>query len=46
MHQLKAIAESHGLVVHVLAEDRVGYVIYEDQMQVIAEPFADTRTSP
>lgn len=46
MHRLKSIAESNGLTVHVLNEERVGYVVYEDDFQVIAEPFADTKVRP
>jgi hypothetical protein len=44
MHDLKFIAESHGYVVSVIREDRVGYIVYEDENQVVAEPFADTKT--
>ncbi len=29
---------------HVTAEVRVGYVIYQDELQLIAEPFRDTPT--
>jgi hypothetical protein len=43
MHEIKRILEANGHVVHVLREDRVGYVVYEDKAQVVAEPFADTR---
>jgi hypothetical protein len=28
----------------MLTETRVGYVVYEDAFQVVAEPFSDTRT--
>jgi hypothetical protein len=28
----------------MLTETRVGYVVYEDDLQVVAEPFADTKT--
>jgi hypothetical protein len=28
----------------LLSETRVGYLIYEDDFQVVAEPFADTQT--
>jgi hypothetical protein len=44
MHAIKEILESHGHPVTVLHEIRVGYIVYEDDVQVIAEPFADTRT--
>jgi len=38
-----AILEDHGIPVRMLKEERVGYVVYEDDYQVAAEPFADTR---
>jgi hypothetical protein len=44
MHELKRILEANGQVVHIIQEDRIGYIVYEDDAQVIAEPFADTRT--
>jgi hypothetical protein len=44
MHEMKRIVEANGHIVHVVREDRIGYVVYEDNVQVIAEPFADTRT--
>ena len=44
MHVLKRILESHGLAVVVISETHVGYVVYEDEFQVVAEFFADTRT--
>jgi hypothetical protein len=45
MHELKRVLEDNGQVVHLVREDRIGYVVYSDSVQVIAEPFADTRTS-
>ncbi len=44
MHILKRIAEEHGYLVSVISEDRIGYIVYEDEFQVVAEPFSDTRT--
>ena len=44
MHDLKLIAEANGYVVSVVKDERVGYVVYEDENQVIAEPFAHTKT--
>ncbi len=44
MHEIKRVLEENGYVVHIVREDRIGYVVYEDDAQVIAEPFADTRT--
>ena len=29
----------------MIVEDRLGYVVYEDAFQTVAEPFAETRTS-
>ena len=46
MHVLKRVLESHGTAVTVVRETHVGYVLYEDEAQVVAEPFADTRTGP
>ena len=46
MHVLKRVLESHGHAVTVVRETHVGYVVYEDEAQVVAEPFADTRTEP
>lgn len=44
MHQIAAILERHGHPVTLLSEARVGYVTWEDEFQVIAEPFSDTQT--
>jgi len=44
MHDMKRIVEMHGHLVEVIREERIGYVVYEDPVQVVAEPFADTRT--
>ena len=44
MHELKRILEANGYVVHIVQEHRIGYAVYKDEAQVIAEPFSDTRT--
>ena len=44
MHEIKRVLEANGHVVHIVREDRIGYIVYTDDAQVIAEPFADTRT--
>jgi len=44
MHQLKVVLERYGHPVVMLSEARVGYLIYDDAFQVIAEPFSDTQT--
>src|SRR5258708_18748811 len=40
---LVTILQNHGIPVRMLKADRVGYVVYEDEYQVVAEPFADTQ---
>ncbi len=37
---LIAILENHGVSVRMLTTERVGYVVYEDEYQIVAEPFA------
>ena len=44
MHRIRVILEKYGHPVTMLTETRVGYVVYEDEFQVVAEPFADTKT--
>jgi hypothetical protein len=44
VQRLRAVLEVYGYRVSMLREERLGYVVYEDEHQVIAEPFADTRT--
>ena len=44
MHEIRRVLEQNGHVVEIITEARVGYVVYEDAFQVIAEPFSDTRT--
>lgn len=41
MRQMAAIIEGRGIAVQVLKAERVGYVVYEDEFQIVAEPFAD-----
>jgi hypothetical protein len=38
--QLVTILQNHEVPVQMLKTDRVGYVVYEDEYQVVAEPFA------
>ncbi|MCL6283047.1 hypothetical protein M3P21_05820 [Ruegeria sp. 2012CJ41-6] len=40
--ELKSILEESGYAIDVLKENRIGYVVYEDEHQIIAEPFAET----
>ena len=41
-YELIALLEEWGYVIETIRSDRIGYVIYEDDDQVVAEPFADT----
>jgi hypothetical protein len=44
MHEVAFILHSHGIEVQVLRTERPGYVVYEDELQVAAEPFSETVT--
>ena len=37
--ELAAILEAHDIGVEMVSTDRPGYVVYEDEFQVVAEPF-------
>jgi hypothetical protein len=39
MEELAVVLAEHGHVVERLTTERPGYVVYEDQYQVVAEPF-------
>ena len=41
IRELVAILENHSVFVRLLKARRVGYVVYEDEYQIAAEPFAD-----
>jgi hypothetical protein len=40
IRSLVAILENHGVFVQMLKTDRVGYIVYEDDYQIVAEPFS------
>lgn len=42
--ELIAFLNQNGYLIDVLHTARVGYIIYEDKHQVVAEPFSDTPT--
>jgi hypothetical protein len=44
MRTLMAVLEAHGIPVEVLREQRPGYIVYEDEHQIVAEPFQETAT--
>jgi len=41
--ELKRILDQYGYAIEVLKEDRIGYIVYEDKYQIVAEPFAETK---
>jgi hypothetical protein len=42
LRRLVALLERHSINTQILVTNRPGYVVYEDEYQVTAEPFADT----
>jgi hypothetical protein len=36
------LLREQGYVIDVIRSEKIGYVIYEDKFQVVAEPFQDT----
>jgi hypothetical protein len=40
IRELVVILQHHGVLVEMLRTDRVGYIVYEDAYQIVAEPFA------
>jgi hypothetical protein len=41
MHEMACILELNGVCVRVIKTQRPGYIVYEDEYQVVAEPFAE-----
>jgi hypothetical protein len=41
--EMVALLEDYGVPIWTLKTPKVGYVVYEDEHQVVAEPYADTR---
>lgn len=44
MYELVSMLEAHNCLVDVVKTDKPGYIVYEDEFQVIAEPFIETET--
>jgi hypothetical protein len=42
MRELIAILEAHDVRVDMITSERPGYIIYEDELQIVAEPFTET----
>jgi hypothetical protein len=43
MRELVDLLEQHGCRCRMIKESRVGYITYEDDDQIVAVPFSDTR---
>ena len=43
LRDIIAILENHGIAVRMITTERPGYVVYEDEHQIVAEPFSDGR---
>ncbi len=43
MRELAELLKNHGITVRMIREKRVGYIVYEDEFQVVAMPFDDTK---
>ncbi len=41
-YEMVALLKENGYQIDTLRSDRIGYIVYEDACQVIAEPFTDT----
>jgi hypothetical protein len=42
IHELAGILDAHGVVVETIRTVRPGYIVFEDEHQIVAEPFSDT----
>jgi hypothetical protein len=40
--EMVALLENNGIYIRTIKSERPGYVLYEDEAQVFAQPFADT----
>lgn len=41
IREMVLVLENNGMFIRMIKSPRVGYVVYEDEHQVVAEPFAD-----
>ena len=42
IEELAAFVGQYGYFIERLTTDRPGYIIYEDDVQIVADPFSDT----
>ncbi len=40
-YELSALLQQNGYFIEIIKTTRLGYVLYEDEHQIVAEPFAD-----
>lgn len=43
MREMAELLKNHGISVRMIRENRIGYVVYEDEFQIVAMPFDDTK---
>ena len=43
VYEMAYLLEENSFAVRVFRSRRVGYIVYEDEHQVVAEPFSDVR---
>lgn len=41
-YELVSLLQENGYPIEIIRTERVGYIVYEDNQQVVAEPFSDT----
>jgi hypothetical protein len=41
IHEMIFILENNGVLIRMIKANKVGYVVYEDEHQIVAEPFSD-----
>jgi len=44
MREIMLVLKSHGIQVDMIKTERPGYIVYEDEFQVTAESFGETKT--
>ena len=44
MRELATILEGHGISIEVLQTEKPGYIVYEDNYQITADPFTETNS--
>ena len=45
MRDMAAVLAEHGHLIDEIRTERPGYIVYEDDVQIVAEPYADTVTA-